>query len=347
MEKRSFGRTSSGREAALYTIANSRGMRAEITDFGASLVSLFVADKSGAPVDVVLGYEDAASYEKGSGYLGATIGRNGNRIANASLEIDGVSYPLEANDSENNLHSGSQGTSARFWEVLSCEDNRIVLSIADADLEQGYPGNAKMTVTYELTEDNGLAIRYEASADKKTVFNLTNHSYFNLSGQASGDILDCTLMIRASHYTPVKDRKAIPTGEIAPVEGTPFDFREAKPIGRDIRADHIQLTYGNGYDHNFALDRAGDGMENVATVYSPKTGIQMEVLTDCVGMQLYTANGVGGQKGKGGIVYQKHAALCLETQFFPNAVNEPNFASPLTDAGVTYRSETVYRFGVS
>lgn len=346
MEKRSFGRTSSGREAALYTIANSRGMRAEITDYGASLVSLFVPDKSGAPVDVVLGYEDAASYENGRGYLGATIGRNGNRIANACLEIDGVSYPLEANDSENNLHSGSKGTSARFWELQSCEDNRIVLTIEDADLEQGYPGNAKMTVTYEVTEDNGLAIRYEASADKKTVFNLTNHSYFNLSGQETGDILDCTLMIKASHYTPVKDKKAIPTGEIASVEGTPFDFREAKPIGRDIRADHIQLTYGNGYDHNFALDRAGDGLESVATVYSPKTGIQMEVITDCVGMQLYTANGVGGQKGKGGVVYQRNAALCLETQFFPNAVNEPNFASPLIDAGTTYRSETVYRFSV-
>lgn len=346
MEKRSFGRTSSGREAALYTIANSRGMRAEITDYGASLVSLFVPDKSGAPVDVVLGYEDAASYENGRGYLGATIGRNGNRIANACLEIDGVSYPLEANDSENNLHSGSKGTSARFWELQSCEDNRIVLTIEDADLEQGYPGNAKMTVTYEVTGDNGLAIRYEASADKKTVFNLTNHSYFNLSGQETGDILDCTLMIKASHYTPVKDKKAIPTGEIAPVEGTPFDFREAKPIGRDIRADHTQLTYGNGYDHNFALDRAGDGLESVATVYSPKTGIQMEVITDCVGMQLYTANGVGGQKGKGGVVYQRNAALCLETQFFPNAVNEPNFASPLIDAGTTYRSETVYRFSV-
>lgn len=344
MEKRSFGRTSAGREAALYTIANSKGMRAEVTDFGAALVSLYVKDKSGSPVDVVLGYEDAASYEHGQGYLGATIGRNGNRIANASLEIDGVAYPLEPNDFENNLHSGSKGTSARFWEVKSCEDNRIVLTIEDADLEQGYPGNATMTVTYEVTEDNGLAIRYEASADKKTVFNLTNHSYFNLSGQASGDILDCTLQIKASHYTPVKDKKAIPTGEIAPVDGTPFDFREAKAIGRDIRADHIQLTYGNGYDHNFVLDRIGDGLEKVARVCSPKTGIQMEVITDCIGMQLYTANGVGGQKGKGGTVYQRNAALCLETQFFPNSVNEPNFVSPLTDAGETYRSETIYQF---
>lgn len=346
MNKKSFGRTADGRETALYTIKNRSGVSAQVTDFGATLVSLAVPDQKGNPVDVVLGYEDAAAYQRMGGYFGATVGRCCNRIANAKFEIDGTGYSLAANDNENNLHSGPKGLETRIWSVESCEDNRIVFAISDAHLEQGYPGNASITVTYEVTDDNGLAISYHATADQKTVFNFTNHAYFNLNGHDSGDILGCTLQVNASHYTPVKDAKAIPTGEIAPVEGTPFDFREAKPVGKDIGADDIQLAYGNGYDHNFALDRSGAGMETAAKVYGPKTGIQMEVITDCIGMQLYTGNGVRAQQGKGGFVYQKHAGLCLETQFFPNSVNEPNFVSPLTEAGKAYDSRTVYRFEI-
>lgn len=344
MEKTLFGKTAEGKEAALYTIGNAAGMRAQVTDFGAALVSLYVKDKDGNMRDVVLGYEEVAPYQSQTCYFGATVGRNCNRIADACFELDGTKYQLEANDNENNLHSGSNGTSERFWEVKECTDSRITFTMEDAHLAQGYPGNAVMEVTYEVTEDNGLAISYHASADQKTVFNFTNHSYFNLNGQESGDILDHMLQINASGYTPVKDAKAIPTGEVAAVEDTPFDFRRAKPVGQDIGADHIQLTYGNGYDHNFALDRKGDGMETAAVVCGTKSGIRMEVITDCIAMQLYTGNFIGGQKGKGGVVYPKHGAMCLETQYFPNSINEPGFVTPVTDAGESYDSRTIYKF---
>lgn len=346
MEKRSFGRTTEGQEASLYTITNSKGMNARILDFGATLVSLHVFDRDGKLQDVVLGYEDVEAYQRSTSYFGATVGRNCNRISGARFEIDGEVYELEPNDFGNNLHSGSRSTAGRFWDVKSYEENRIVLALSDAHMAQGFPGNASIEVTYEVTEEDGLAISYYAIADQKTIFNFTNHAYFNLNGQASGDILDCTLEVKASHYTPVQSERAIPTGEIAPVDGTPFDFREAKTIGRDIHMEDAQLAYGNGYDHNFALDRTGDGPETVAKACGPKTGIQMEVITDCIAMQLYTANGIGGQKGKGGVTYPNHGAMCLETQFFPNAINEANFVSPLMEAGKPYVSKTVYRFGI-
>lgn len=343
MEKISFGKTAEGREAALYTIENKGGMRAQITDFGAALVSLFVTDRDGGLRDVVLGYEDAASYQRQTCYFGATVGRNCNRIADAKFVIDGTEYVLEANDNENNLHSGSNGTSERFWEVKEYADSRIVFALEDAHLSQGFPGNAEMTVSYELTAD-ALAITYHASADKKTVFNFTNHSYFNLNGHASGDVLDHMLQIQADRYTPVRDAKAIPTGELAEVAGTPFDFRELKPVGKDIGADHIQLAYGNGYDHNYAINRSSGGVETAARVMGPESGICMEVLTDCIGIQLYTGNFIAGQQGKGGTVYPKHGGMCLETQYFPNSINEPEFAAPLTDAGELYDSMTIYKF---
>ena len=347
MDNRQFGTTAEGTQATLYTIENGCGMRAQVTDFGATVVSLIVKDKAGKDTDVVLGYDDVASYQKQACYFGATVGRNCNRIADAKIVIDGVTYELEANDNENNLHSGSKGSSERFWKVKDYTDSRITFQLEDAHLTQGYPGNATMEVTYELTPENELAISYHAVSDKKTVFNFTNHAYYNLNGHASGDILGHTLQINASGYTPVKDAKAIPTGEVAPVEGTPFDFRKAKPVGQDIRADHVQLSYGNGYDHNFALDRGGVGMETAAVACGEKSGIRMEVITDCIGIQLYTANFIGGQQGKGGITYPNNGAMCLETQFFPNSINEPNFVSPLTNAGVPYESKTVYRFSIA
>lgn len=346
MEKTTFGKTADGHEAVLYTIRGGRGMRAQITNFGASLVALYVNGREGQEYDVVLGYDEVASYQRETCYFGATVGRNCNRIADAKLVIDGCEYALEANDNENNLHSGANGTSERIWEVSDASENRITFALEDAHLAQGYPGNAKMEVTYELTDDNALAISYHAVSDRKTIFNFTNHAYFNLNGHASGDILDHTLKIHASHYTPVIDAKAIPTGEIAEVCGTPFDFREGKTVGRDIHESHEQLVYGNGYDHNFALDRGGDGMECAAVVYGPRSGIKMEVLTDCVGIQLYTGNFIEGQKGKGGVTYPKHGAMCLETQYFPNSINEPNFVTPLTDAGESYDTKTVYKFTV-
>ena len=252
MEKKQFGRTAQG-AATLYAIANTKGMRVLVTDFGATLVSIFVKDKNGADTDVILGYEDAAEYEKQTCYFGATVGRNCNRISDAKIMIDDTQYILDANDNENNLHSGANGLSERIWEVKEYQENKITLTAEDADMQQGFPGNAAVAVTYEVTEENGLKITYHATADKKTLFNFTNHSYFNLNGE--GTAMDHVLQIKASHYTPVKSEKAIPTGEIASVEGTPFDFRTPKIIGQDIDADNEQLRYGNGYDHNYAIDK--------------------------------------------------------------------------------------------
>lgn len=347
MEKRAFGTLADGEEATLYTITNSKGMCAKITDFGATIVSLVVKDRDGNNTDVVLGYEDAPTYQQQTASFGAVVGRNCNRIADAAIVIDGVTYQLERNDNENNLHSGSQSTSQRLWEAKEQTDSKVTFVIEDADGQQGYPGNAVMEVTYEVTEDNKLAITYHATADKTTVFNMTNHAYFNLNGAGSGTAMDQVLQIRASHYTPVIDAKAIPTGEIASVEGTPFDFREAKPMGRDIAQENDQLGYGHGYDHNFVLDKAHAGMETVASAYSEKTGIRMEVETDCIGMQLYTANFIQGQKVQGGAVCADHDAFCLETQYFPNSINEPNFTTPLTEAGTSYDSKTVYAFSIA
>lgn len=346
MEKRQFGRTAEGEEATLYTIANQKGMRVLVTDFGATLVSVFVKDKEGRDTDVILGYDDVATYQKRMCYFGATVGRNCNRISGTKIEIDGTEYQIEGNDRGNNLHSGINSTSRRFWTVKEYTDSRIVFEIEDAHLQQGFPGNARMEAVYEVTEENGLSITQRAVADQKTVFNLTNHAYFNLNGAGNGTAEEHVLQIKASHYTPVCDSKAIPTGEIAAVEGTPFDFREPKTIGRDIGVENEQLSYGNGYDHNFALDKEKEGMETVAVAYAPQSGIRLEVITDSIGLQLYTANFVGGENGKGGVQYKDRDAFCLETQYFPNAVNEPNFVSPLTEAGETYESHTIYQFSI-
>lgn len=346
MSKKAFGTTSKGVEASLYEISNGGGLRVLLTDYGASVVSIFVKDKDGNERDVILGYDNVKSYEKEYSYFGATVGRYANRISDAKINIEGVEYKLEANDNENSLHSGSNGFSKRFWTVKEQKADEITLGIEDADLEQGFPGNAVVDVTFKVTEENALAIIYNAKADKTTTFNMTNHSYFNLNGHASGSVYTHTLQINAEHYTPVKDSKAIPTGEIAPVEGTPFDFTEAKPIGRDIEANDTQLHYGSGYDHNFAIDKTAPGVEKVATAYSPESGIQMEVYTDCVGIQLYTANFIVGQEGKGGVKYNNRDAFCLETQFYPNSINETNFSTPVTKAGDTYHTETDYKFSV-
>jgi aldose 1-epimerase len=345
MEKREFGRTAEGQEASLYTIKNHNGMQVAITDFGASLVSLWVPDKNGRQVDVILGYDDVSGYQKGTCYFGATVGRNCNRIANARLSIDGTEYTLEANDNENNLHSGSQSTAERLWTVKEHEVSQLTLEIEDDDLQQGFPGKAKIQVTFTVTPENALEISYSADSDKKTVFNMTNHAYFNLNGAGSGSILYHTLQIHASAYTPT-DEKSIPTGEIRPVDGTAFDFTEPKTIGQDIGQDDEQLKFAGGYDHNFVLDRQQAGIEQVATVYSEPSGIRMDVSTDCPGIQFYSANYVNEELGKEGHVYEKRDAICLETQYFPNSVNEPKFATPVTEAGETYQSKTIYTFSV-
>lgn len=346
MSKQFFGKTSKGAEVSKYTIGNAKGMQAVVTDFGATVVDLLVPDRDGNMVDVSLGYDTVEAYEEETTYFGATVGPYANRIADAKFEIDGVVYELDVNDNENNLHSGYNTWSKKVWDVKEQSTDKITFTYTAKHLEQGFPGNITCDVTYEVTENNELAISYYAVSDQKTTLNMTNHAYFNLNGWASGDVYGQELMIKASGYTPVKSSHAIPTGEVAPVEGTPFDFRVAKPIGRDIDVENEQLTFGKGYDHNFAIDKETDGLEKVAEAYAPESGIVMDVLTDCVGIQLYTGNFIEGQIGKNGHKHAKREGFCLETQYFPNSVNDANFVRPITEANVPYETKTVYAFRV-
>lgn len=346
MTRTKFGCSAGGREGMLYTLCNGKGMKVSVMDYGATLVSVVVPDREGTETDVILGFDSLEGYQRAGGYFGATVGRNCNRIEGASFSIDGKEYQLERNDRGNNLHSGSKGLSLRFWEMQECTEDRLVLAIEDEDLKQGFPGNARITVTFTVTADNGLVIDYQAVSDQKTVFNFTNHSYFNLDGAGSGTAMEHTLSIKASGYTPLKDSCGIPTGEILPVTGTPFDFRMPKTIGKDIEADDAQLKFVGGYDHNFVLDKAGEGVETVAEAVASRSGIRMTVDTDCPGMQLYTANFGGCISGKDGKKYHGRDAFCLETQYYPNAVNELEFPSPITDAGKEYRSRTIYKFDI-
>lgn len=344
MSKQYFDTTSKGVEVSKYTIGNSKGMQVVATDFGATILSILVADRDGNMVDVALGYDKVTPYEQETTYFGSTVGPYANRISDSKIEIDGVVYQLDVNDNENNLHSGYNTWAKQVWGVKELTDNKVVFTYAAKDLEQGFPGNITCDLTYEVTENNELVIGYHAVSDKKTTINMTNHTYFNLNGYASGDTLGHELQIKASGYTPVKSSHAIPTGEVAPVEGTPFDFRVAKTIGRDIKAENEQLTFGNGYDHNFAIDKETDGVEKVASAYAPESGIVMDVLTDCIGIQLYAGNFITGQTGKNGHVHVKHEGFCLETQYFPNSINEPNFVRPVFDANEAYETKTIYAF---
>lgn len=344
MDRILFGKTSWGEETYKYAIGNSKGMKVVFTDMGAVIVEIWVKDRNGNLRDVVLGYDDVQQYEKEGTYFGAIVGRYANRIAGAKFEIDGVEYQLDANDNENNLHSGKKGMARKVWDVSEHTESKIVFTCVSA--EDGFPGTATCQVTYEVTEENALSISYLGTCDKKSPFNMTNHVYFNLNGQDSGTILNHELMIKASGFTPVKDSKAIPTGETTPVENTPFDFREAKLIGRDIEVDYEQLIFGQGYDHNFALDRESNGVEKIAEAYSKESGIGVEVATDCIGVQLYTGNFLNGDLGKGGHKYVRRAGFCLETQYFPNSINEPTFTRPVIEANQEYKTQTVYKFTV-
>ena len=327
-----------------YTLQNKNGMKVSFIDLGAAVHEIFVPDRNGDLVQVSAIYDRTELYESQTTYFGAIVAPYANRIADAKFEIDGVVYQVDANNNENSLHSGYNTLAKKVWQVKEQTENKIVFAYDAKDLEQGFPGNIHYEVTYEVTEENELAISYYAVSDKKTTINMTNHTYFNLSGAFSGTIEDHELWIKASHYTPVKDAKAIPTGEIAPVEGTPFDFRVAKTIGKEINEDFDQLVYGLGYDHNFAIDKETMGIEKIATAYSAETGIQMDVWTDCIGVQLYTGNFMEGEEGPNGHTYVKRGAFCLETQYFPNAINETNFVCPITEANVPYETKTIYAF---
>ena len=331
----------------LFTLKNAHGLRATITNLGGRVVSLFVPDKDGQMRDVVLGFENVEDYlpDNHRSDFGAAIGRYANRLNNGQITIDGKTYQLPQNDGKNCLHGGPDGWQYRIFNVEEVGDNRLVLSLVSEDGDSGFPGNVCARVTYMLTDDNALDIEYEAVTDEPTVINMTNHSYFNLNGDASTDILNHLLTIDADRYTPI-DETFIPTGELASVADTPMDFRQSKLIGRDIAADFEQLKRGRGYDHNWVLNTKGDDSRPCARLDSPVTGIVLEVYTTEPGMQVYTGNFLDGTfVGKGGVVYHQRAAVCLETQKFPDS---PNQHWPESNAflrpGEVYRSHTKFRF---
>lgn len=341
MEKQLFGKTPDGQEVYLYTLENENGMKAQVMNYGAILVKLFVPDKGGRSEDVCLGYDKLEDYFENGCYFGATIGPNGNRIADASFEIDGQVYRLDMNDGPNNLHSHAQeGFHKKVWDAKQ-EENSVVFYLESPDGAMGFPGRKEISVTYTLTPDNELRIDYFGTSDRTTVLNMTNHSYFNLAGK--GKIMEHILWLKASQYTPVREG-LIPTGEIAPVAGTPMDFTQPKKVGADIDSDFGQLIMGGGYDHNFVLDDWNGSLQHFATLEEPVSGRKMEAYTDLPGVQFYAGNFITSQTGKNGALYEARCGLCLETQNFPNAANEPSFPSPFYGPGRDYHTSTVYKF---
>lgn len=345
--KQAFGKTADGREINLYTLTNKNGMTVAITNYGGIVQSIKTPDRNGKLDDIVLGFETADGYLKEHPYFGALIGRYGNRIAKATFTLNGQVYKLAANDGPNHLHGGIRGFDKQLWSARESAEpasQRLELTYVSKDGEEGYPGTLSTTVVYTLTDENELRIDYTATTDKDTVLNLTNHSYFNLAGQGSSDILGHQIMIAADRFTPV-DATLIPTGELKPVEGTPFDFRKATAIGARINAQDEQITRGRGYDHNFVLNRAGSDLALAARVTEPTSGRVMEVLTTQPGVQFYTGNFLDGSlRGKGGKVYGHRSGLCLETQHFPDSPNRPEFPSTVLRPGEKYTSTTIYRF---
>jgi len=343
-EPREFGKLPTGETVELYTLKNAKGMEADISTYGGVIVSLKVPDRSGALGDIVLGFDDLKGYLTPPPYFGAIIGRYGNRIGHAQFTLDGVTYKLFKNDGDNSLHGGKRGFDKVLWKAKPGDGNSLELAYLSKDGEEGYPGNLSVTVVYTLTDENELKIDYSATTDKDTVLNLTNHSYFNLAGQGEGDILNHQIMINADKFTPV-DKGLIPTGELRSVEGTPLDFRQPHAIGERIGSSYEQIVLGGGYDHNFVLNRSGDGLSLAARVTEAKSGRVMEVLTTQPAIQFYTGNFLDGTlKGKGGKVYGRRSALCLETQHYPDSPNHPDFPTTELKPGERYHTTTVYRF---
>lgn len=343
VEIQNFGKTTDGKEIKLYTIKNSKGMQAAVTNIGAILVKLLVPDANGKLDDVVLGFDNGEAYYDNGSFFGAVVGPNANRIGGASFEIDGVKYQLDVNDGPNNLHSDfEKGYHKAYWDAKVGE-NSVCFSLEDTDGNMGFPGNKKVQITYTLDENNGLELHYHASSDKKTVLNLTNHTYFNLDGHKSGRIEDHELTLNCSKYTPVV-KGAIPTGEQAPVAGTFMDFTQPKVIGKEIGEQWEQLLLTKGYDHNWIIDGADGSLKHIATVKAPKSGRIMKTYTTLPGVQFYAGNCIDNQAGKDNAQYGPRCGLCLETQFYPDTVHQPDFPSCIFGEGKDYDSVTVYRF---
>lgn len=335
--KEKFGLLPSGEEAYLYTISCGQ-LTASITDVGAALVRLLVPGKDGHIDDVVLGFDDASGYCQGGAFLGATVGRNANRIRGAQFPLNGDIVKIPANEGQNNLHSGPDSFNTRLWQVEKHTQSSLTLRLDSPHGDQGFPGNAVIRVTYSLESDDSLHIAYDAVSDQDTVFNMTNHSYFNLAGhQHTETAMDQILTLPGRFFNP-DDAQNIPTGELRPVEGTPMDFRNPKPLGRDIAMDYEPLHLQGGYDHNWEVY-----CNPCAILHDPNSGRSMAVLTDCPGIQLYTGNFLD-EHGKSGVHYGKRSGVALETQFYPDSVNHPQWPQPFVKAGQHYRSETVYKF---
>lgn len=345
IRKQPFGQTRNGEPVELYTLTNSNGVETSITNYGGRVVTLKVPDRAGKFADVVLGFDSLDPYLGNSPYFGALIGRYGNRIGKARFTLDGKEYKLAANNGPNALHGGVVGFDKVLWkgEEGTGEEPSLKLTYLSKDGEEGYPGNLSVTVVYTLTDRNELRIDYEAATDQDTVLNLTNHSYFNLAGEGVGDILGHEIMINADRFTPI-DSGLIPTGELKPVKGTPFDFTKSTAIGARINDRDQQIQFGKGYDHNFVLN-GGGGLTLAARVVESHSGRIMEVLTTQPGVQFYTGNFLDGSvKGKGGKAYPYRSAFCLETQHFPDSPNKPGFPSVVLKPGEKFTSTTVYRF---
>ena len=332
-----FGSTGDGRKVTAWCIENE-GMSVTLIDYGATVQALTVPDRSGRPVDVVLGYDTVQDYEANGFFLGATIGRVGNRIGGASFKLNGREYVLAKNDGENHLHGGNFGFDRQMWQGASSGENSVTFSRLSPDGEEGYPGNLQVSVTFTLS-GGALHISYDADTDADTVVNLTNHSYFNLNG--GGTVLEHMLQVSAEKFTEA-DAGCLPTGRMLSVAGTAFDFRTPKPIGRDIEKDELQLSFGRGYDHNFVLT----GADQAAMLWSEQSGICMTMRTDLPGVQVYSGNALLEHTGKGGAEYGFRKAICLETQLFPNAMRCYGFPSPILRAGQHLHTETSYAFSL-
>ncbi len=345
-----FNQIIDGKQVNLYILTNKNRLKAAITNYGGKLVSLLVPDSSGKLTDVVLGYnslKDYQQYTKNGAYFGALIGRYGNRIAKGKFSLDGEQYELAINNGPNALHGGLKGFNSVVWDVVNTTPNSIELHYLAKDGEEGFPGNLNVTVTYTLTGDNALEIAYQATTDKTTVLNLTNHSYFNLNGEGSGTINDHTLQLNATEFTPV-DATLIPTGKLEPVAGTPLDFTIPEKIGSRIEDKNQQMVYGKGYDHNYVLNAGKEkGQHLAAIVLGDKSSIEMQVYTDQPGIQFYSGNFMeGGDTGKSGHAYESRTAFCLETQHFPDSPNQPQFPTTALKPGETFNSVTFYKFSV-
>jgi aldose 1-epimerase len=341
-----FGTLPDGTDINLYTMRNGKGAEMKVMNYGGIIVSLLIPDRDGKPVDVLLGYDSLDAYVKSNPFFGSLVGRYGNRIGKGKFTLDGKVYDLVKNNNGNHLHGGTKGFDKVFWTIEEQEANdgvALKLTYLSKDMEEGYPGNLNTEIIYTLTEDNTIKFDYKATTDKKTIVNLTQHAYFNLNGGKS-DILSHELILNADRFVAV-DENLIPTGELKPVENTPFDFRKPVAIGARINANDQQIKFGKGYDHTWVIN--GEGLKKTAVVYEPSTGIEMTVYTTEPGVQFYTGNFLDGSlTGKNKVVYHQRTGFCLETQHFPDSPNQPKFPSVILNPGDTYETTTSYKFSV-